>query len=552
MNMKNENNFLPIDQAFADFILRLSGIESDETVKEIILELSAAVRSGAACLELSDGEKKHLIGNCGKAIGEYSVNGLSLPLLFDGNFLYFQKLLKCEIQLAELFLNIAKRPVPALPADTVDDIFAGLSDNSALSPEQLAAINTQKEAVRRSLSKPLAIISGGPGTGKTTVASALLAVELQRTAPDKIALLAPTGKAHVRLKESLLEDSKKFNIPDETRAIFAELPGGTIHRFLGWGKNKVKYGAGNPAPYDLILVDECSMISLHTMTTLLSALPEHARVVLLGDDAQLASIDAGLVFSDLCRASAAAVSGPLHDIVSTLSYNFRAERAAALINFAKSLRAGELPEDMDFQPAPPLKNFAASFEQFINTAQQICSWCEKNTPQTLKDAFKLLDEYKIICPVTKNVNWGTEGINKTVLKTLNISEDSAGVPIMIRHNNYSLELFNGDTGLIIPGKKAVFPGKSEPLPLSLLPEYDIAYAITAHKSQGSGYQKIFLLLPDEEHPLLNRPLIYTAVTRARLTAEVYGKKEVIKKALNLTGNRSSGLPQRLLELNNKQ
>ena len=123
---------------------------------------------------------------------------------------------------------------------------------------------------------------------------------------------------------------------------------------------------------------------------------------------------------------------------------------------------------------------------------------------------------------------------------------------MIRHNNYDLELFNGDTGLIIPGKKAVFPGKAEPFPLAILPEYDIAYAISAHKSQGSGYQKIYLLLPDEEHPLLNRPLIYTAVTRARLKAEVYGKREVIEKALSISGTRSSGLPQRLLDLNAKQ
>ena len=552
MNDKNENNFLPIDQAFADFILRLSGTGSDETVKEIILELSAAVRSGASCLELSEEKRKHLIKNCSRAIGVYPENGLSLPLLLDGKFLYFQKLLKFEIKLAELLFDIASRPVPDLPADTVDDIFADLQKNPALSPAQLAAIDTQKEAVRRSLSKPLAVISGGPGTGKTTVASALLAMELQRTSPNKIALLAPTGKAHVRLKESLLEDSKKFNIPDETRTLFAELPGGTIHRFLGWGKDKTKYSADNPAPFDLVLVDECSMISLHTMTTLLSALPAHTRVVLLGDDAQLSSIDAGLVFSDLCRASVEATSGPLHGIVSNLVYNFRAEKAAELIDLAQNLRQGRLPEKMVFQSTPTLKNFAAAFENIIDAARQICNWCKENTAQSLDEAFKLLDEYKIICPVTKNVNWGTGGINKTVLKTLELEEHSAGVPIMIRHNNYDLELFNGDTGLIIPGKKAVFPGKAEPFPLAVLPEYDIAYAISAHKSQGSGYQHICLLLPDEEHPLLNRPLIYTAVTRARLTAEIYGKREVIEKALSISGTRSSGLPQRLLDLNSKQ
>ena len=120
---------------------------------------------------------------------------------------------------------------------------------------------------------------------------------------------------------------------------------------------------------------------------------------------------------------------------------------------------------------------------------------------------------------------------------------------MIRHNNYDLELFNGDTGLIIPGKKAVFPGKAEPFPLAILPEYDIAYAISAHKSQGSGYQHICLLLPEEEHKLVNRPLIYTAVTRARLSAVIYGNRKVIETALKDTGHRASGLAQRLLQLN---
>ncbi len=117
MNDKNENNFLPIDQAFADFILRLSGAGGDETVKEIILELSAAVRSGASCLELSEEKRKHLIQNCSRAIGIYPENGLSLPLLLDGRFLYFQKLLKFEIKLAELLFDIASRPVPDLPSD---------------------------------------------------------------------------------------------------------------------------------------------------------------------------------------------------------------------------------------------------------------------------------------------------------------------------------------------------------------------------------------------------------------------------------------------------
>ena len=549
MKIDNEKQYSHIDQAFADFILRLTGREQDTVAEQAVLELSDAVSSGASCIEVSDELKKYLLENCAAAIGEYQEKQLTLPLLFDGNYLYFQKLLKYEIFLAELFLDIAQREVPALPAEADTDLLFSTLEKSAASEEKKAAVRTQKEAVKRSLAHPLAVICGGPGTGKTTVASALLAMELQRVAPDRIALLAPTGKAHVRLKESLLEDSQKFDIPENIRKHFENLSGGTIHRFLAWGSRGPKYHAQNPAPYDLILVDECSMISLHTMTALLSALEKNTRVILLGDAAQLASIDAGLIFPDLCSAASAAQDGPLKDIVSTLAYNFRAEKAGELIALAENLREGKLPESTVIPATPPLKKFAETFTQITANARKIRDLCETQTPESLDEAFRLLEEHKIICPVTQNNPFGTQGINKAVLKTLDIDENSYGVPIMIRHNNYDLELFNGDTGLIVPGKKAVFPGKEEPLPLTVLPEYDIAYAITAHKSQGSGYKNVLLLLPEEEHKLVNRPLIYTAVTRARLSAVIYGNRKVIETALKDTGHRASGLAQRLLQLN---
>ena len=545
MNTDKEKQYRHIDQAFADFILRLSGRKEDSVIEKTMLELSSAVSGGASCIEVADELKTYLLENCAAAVGEYQTKGLALPLILDGNYLYFQKLLKYEVQLAELFLDIAKREVPALPdqADT-DKLFSSLEEEDS-TEEKRAAIRTQKEAVKRALAHPLSVICGGPGTGKTTVASALLAMELQRTAPDRIALLAPTGKAHVRLKESLLEDSKKFDIPENIRCHFENLPGGTIHRFLSWGSHGPKYNTENPAPYDLILVDECSMISLHTMTTLLSALEKTTRVVLLGDAAQLASIDAGLIFSDLCQASSEAQSGPLKGIVSTLTYNFRAESAGKLIDLAENLRAGVLPESTEILPTPPLKNFAENFAQVVENAKEIKELCEENSSERLSEAFDLLEEYKIICPVTQKNLFGTEGINNAVLKALDIDENLCGVPIMIRHNNYDLQLFNGDTGLIISGKKAVFPGREEPLSLAILPEYDIAYAITAHKSQGSGYRHVILLLPNEEHALVNRPLIYTAVTRARKTAVIYGDRKVIENALQNTGSRASGLAQRL-------
>ena len=428
MNTDKEKQYRHIDQAFADFILRLSGRKEDSVIEKTMLELSSAVSGGASCIEVADELKTYLLENCAGAVGEYQEKGFSLPLILDGNYLYFQKLLKYEVQLAELFLNIAAREVPALPEEAdADKLFSSLEEEDS-TEEKRAAIRTQKEAVKRALAHPLSVMCGGPGTGKTTVASALLAMELQRTAPDRIALLAPTGKAHVRLKESLLKDSQKFDIPENIRCHFENLPGGTIHRFLSWGSHGPKYKAENPAPYDLILVDECSMISLHTMTTLLSALEKTTRVVLLGDAAQLASIDAGLIFSDLCRASSEAQSGPLKGIVSTLTYNFRAETAGELIALAENLRAGVLPENTEILPTPPLKNFAENFAQVVENAKLIKGHCKKNTSEYLALAFDLLEEYKIICPVTQKNLFGTEGINNAVLKALDIDKNYAAFP----------------------------------------------------------------------------------------------------------------------------
>ena len=240
MNTDKEKQYSHIDQAFADFILRLTGRQEDTVTEQTMLELSAAVKGGASCIEVADALKTHLLENCSAAVGEYQTKGLALPLILDGNYLYFQKLLKYEIKLAELFLDIAAREVPALPAEAdTNKLFSSL-EQKASTEEKRTAIRTQKETVERALVHPLSVICGGPGTGKTTVASALLAMELQRTAPERIALLAPTGKAHVRLKESLLEDSQKFDIPENIRCHFENLPGGTIHRFLAWGSHGPK------------------------------------------------------------------------------------------------------------------------------------------------------------------------------------------------------------------------------------------------------------------------------------------------------------------------
>ena len=539
MTPPEEKIYADIDVEFADLMVRLAGKNASSLLKKYAQELSLAVRSGAGCILVDDEAARAELRKARPAVGCYPVDGWSFPLLLEGNRLYFQRLLRLENRLAELILDLAAGPVPPPPPDRVDEIFSRLPPSPALT--------CQKEAVRNALKHSLAVISGGPGTGKTTVASALLYQELLRTPAPAIAIAAPTGKAHVRLRESLSADAEKFVIPPDFRQRMQDLPGGTIHRLLGWDKSGPKYNAETPLPFDLLLVDECSMISLELMTALMEALRPGARLILLGDRAQLASVESGVVFSDLCEAAGNVPEGhPLHGIESTLVHNFRAQSAPGLVALADSLRAGVLPADHPVLPLPADKRKTAqALAPDLDVFSRLPDLCRRGNDEALKQAFGLLDGFRIICAVNGDIHYGVAGINHIVLSALGLKEDSPGVPVMVTRNTYALDLFNGDTGLIVNDRLVRFPGREDPIPLAALPEYDLAYAITAHKSQGSGYDRVLLLMPPDRSQVMTRELIYTAVTRARKQVTIRGSRELIEEAVTRRFIKNSGLAEKL-------
>ncbi|MBQ9501420.1 MAG: exodeoxyribonuclease V subunit alpha [Lentisphaeria bacterium] len=540
MTPAEEKLYTDLDVEFADLMIRLAGENASVVLKKYALDLASAVRNGAGCIPVKNEAERTELSRARPAVGRYPGDGWAFPLLLEGDRLYFQRLLKLENKLAQLLLGLAVRPVPAPPPDRVDEIFSPLPPSPAL--------DRQKQAVRNALKHPLAIISGGPGTGKTTVASALLYQELLRTPAPRIAIAAPTGKAHVRLREALSADAAKFAIPEEFRQRIQTLPGGTIHRLLEWGKSGSARSSDAPLPYDLLLVDECSMISLELMTALLEALRPGARLIMLGDRAQLASVDSGVVFSDLCEAAGNAPAGhPLHGIESTLSYNFRARSAPGLVALADSLRRGELAPDQPILPLPAgRRKTADALAPDLEVFSDLSGLCRKGDAEALKQAFALLDKFRIICAVNGDAPYGVSGVNRIVLAALGLEEDSPGVPVMVTRNTYALDLFNGDTGLIVNGGLVRFPGRDDAIPLAALPGHDIAYAITAHKSQGSGYDRVLLLLPPARSQVVTRELIYTAVTRARKEVTIRGVRELIAEAVSRRFVKNSGLAGKLL------
>jgi len=532
--------YADIDLEFADFIVRLAGENACPVLKRHALELSSAVRNGAACIPVENEAAEEELRKAFPAVGCFPENGWSTPLILEGKRLYFQRLLRMENKLVSLFLELARGEVPAPPPDRVDEVFSPLPPSDA--------VEHQKKAVRNALTHPLAIISGGPGTGKTTAASALLYQELLRSPAPAIAIAAPTGKAHFRLREALSRDAEKFAIPEGYRQQIRSLPGGTIHKLLGWGKNGPKYGPAHPLPFDLVLLDECSMISLELMAALLEALRPGARLIMLGDRAQLSSVDSGVVFSDLCQAAEDAPQGhPLHGVMTFLAHNFRAQSAPGLVALAEAIRAGRLPAEQEVLPLPGDRSrMAQALAPAVEAFSGLSELCRKGDPDALKQAFSLLEKFKIICAVNGDACYGLAGINRIVLSLLGLREDSPGVPVMVGKNSYELDLFNGDTGLVISGRQVRFPGREDALPLASLPKSDIAYAITAHKSQGSGYDRVLLVMPPEGSSVMTRELIYTAVTRARHQVTIRGGRDVIEECVAHRFIKNSGLAQKLL------
>jgi exodeoxyribonuclease V alpha subunit len=509
--------------------------------------------------------------------------GQQTPLILDdAHRLYLGRYWWFEQQVAEALL------LRAVNVDRDELDLSLLKDSlQRMFPAEGDAIDWQMIAAAIALLRRFAVISGGPGTGKTHTVTSILALLVEQSAgkPLTIALAAPTGKAAARLTESIRKARSQINCSDEIKAQIPE-EAVTLHRLLGVrpGKVEPRHHAENPLRINVLVVDEASMIDLPMMARLLSALPPHARLILLGDKDQLASVEAGSVFADISARSEASsyseaiagqlkvctgmqlpageTTGSLGDSVALLRKSYRFEGDTGIGALAKAINLGTgvleiLKNGADGVSYRTLRE--AEIEKAISSLA-VDAYANCFASQSPWEAIEKFNAFRILCAVRRGPA-GVEQVNRTVEAALRarglIQEQGAhykGRPVMVTRNDYSLGLFNGDIGIIWPDPAAngalracfILPDASmRRVPPSRLPEHETAFAMTVHKSQGSEFDCVLMLLPLEQNEVLTRELLYTGITRAKREVEVWGSDEIVSHCVQTKIKRASGLAEKL-------
>jgi exodeoxyribonuclease V alpha subunit len=502
------------------------------------------------------------------------------PLVLADERLYLNRLYQAE-QLVKQ--QISQRVDAVLPMTAA----IGAQLDGLFPPTSHTEPDWQKLACAMALQRRFAIITGGPGTGKTTTVVKLLSLLQQGAAHSlNIKLAAPTGKAAVRLTESISGALSRLPA-DLAAAIPTEVT--TLHRLLGAQPNRrsFKHDSDNPLQLDVLVVDEASMVDLEMMAALLAALPEQAQLVLLGDKDQLSSVEAGSVLGDLCRG--AELGGYNNDTLALLtpfsiptlaswqgngsvlnqatvmlrhSHRFAADsgigQLAAAVNRGDSSATALFTQFADIEllaadsPVAIKTTVVAGYRHYLQLMQQP----QANREQWAAAVLGGYSRFQLLCAL-RSGDWGVEGLNQQIAAWLTSAGliDArqhwyAGRPVMMQRNNYSLGLMNGDIGITLQDPlsnqlRVVFQladGSLKWVLPSRLTEVDTAFAITVHKSQGSEFNHCCLVLPPDNSPLLSRELLYTGITRAKQQFTLLcANPALLQQAIARRVARSSGL-----------
>ncbi|WP_182525294.1 exodeoxyribonuclease V subunit alpha [Nocardioides dongkuii] len=428
----------------------------------------------------------------------------------------------------------------------------------------------QRAAALAAVRQWTTVLTGGPGTGKTTTVAGLLTLLTDQAEATgrrlRIALTAPTGKAAARLQQAVEEAQRAERFTDDDRARLADVGASTLHRLLGWrpeSSTRFRHHRGNKLPHDVVVVDETSMVSLTMMARLLEAVRPDARLVLVGDADQLASVEAGAVLSDLVQGLAARAPEAVASLRTTHRYGRSIGELAEALRDGDGdrvlalLRGGdpamELVDPDDGAAMAGLQGLLVDHALAVRAAA---------LDGDAAAALAALDRHRLLC-AHREGPWGVQHWNRQVERWLGDAtgqpvgaawghEWYAGRPLLVTANDYGLDLFNGDTGVVLregEDLRAVIAGVREHLRLapSRLGDVDTLHAMTVHKSQGSQAREITVLLPPEDSPLLTRELFYTAVTRAEERVRVVGSEAAVRVAVAARAQRATGLRRRLAE-----
>ena len=531
-------DFEPADVHVAQRLTALS----QETAPEVALAVQLAVRAlrgGSVCVDLRAAapEVGLVADDWLAAVAASPLAGAPPVLRLFGDLLYLDRYWLEEQQVCDDVLAlVAARPPGQLP------------DVLRLFPDAYAE---QRAAAQMALTQGLTVLTGGPGTGKTTTVARLLALLAEqatlagRPAP-RIALAAPTGKAAARLQEAVQAEVDRLDPADSVR--LTGLQATTVHRLLGSRpdtSSRFRHHRGNRLPHDVIVVDETSMVSLTMMARLLEAVRPETRLLLVGDPDQLASVEAGAVLADLVdglgahRVAALTTSHRFGETIGTLAAAVRAGDADAALTV---LAAGG--PHIEWLP-----NTDGLRDVLLPQALRLREACVLGDADA---ALATLDEHRLLC-AHRHGPVGVTHWNRQVQRWLTEATGDplwanwyAGRPILVTANDYGLKLYNGDTGVTVaaPDGLRVAIGTQRFVP-GRLAEVETMHAMTIHKSQGSQADEVTVLLPAQDSRLLTRELLYTAVTRAKTRVRVVGSADEVRAAISRQAVRATGLGRRL-------
>ena len=611
--------FSSLDIHFADFAARLAETETPAIPLAAAL-VSRKTSEGNICLDLAEFASKalptdtivndhdryvcpalsdwieQLLGS--GVAGDGSIN---IPLVIDPKGrLYLHRYWEYE----KSVVNFMKQRAPSVIED-IDYVRLKTDVQKLFRPQSPGKTDWQKIGAITAVTRSFTVISGGPGTGKTSTVARILALlysQYERKKNPRILLAAPTGKAASRLQEAIGAANLlpgKVEIPQAT----------TLHRMLGTipGSPYFRYNRNTPLEADIIIIDEASMVDLPLMAKLMQAVPDSARLVLLGDRHQLASVQPGSVLGDICRTeSLHQFSDPFRRLIEEISgkdsfpeterisqsscpeledsfvelvANYRFPDESAIARLSRAVKTGDSDKAVALLSADknsrvlwsdiPAK---AEVEEKLHSWDGFAAYASLLRAEDADACFAVLDNFRILCALRKGP-YGMEWINSLLARRLAVesrktssqSESSLrvtappilpGQPVMITKNDYNLKLFNGDVGVTMPA-----PGRNNPFRIffkkedgnmrdigqAMLPEHETVFAMTVHKSQGSEFDRVLIILPDLDSPLLTRELLYTAITRAREKVEIWGRKEIFHAAVKRRIKRTSGLTDKLWE-----
>ncbi|MGC9975535.1 MAG: exodeoxyribonuclease V subunit alpha [Syntrophales bacterium] len=615
----NNKYFSDLDVHFARFMWRLSGSQVPEILLAAAL-LSRFTREGNICLDLPSVEGRTVSDN------DNGTDAIVLPALAKWSDI----LMRCKVvgrpgdykplildNRSRLYLHRYWEYERALVDFIKDRIQNGDDENndrdikegnielfreslSRLFPRTLDDDGQARIAAVTAFLKRFSVIAGSPGTGKTTVVAKVLAllVEQSKGKVLRIAIAAPTGKAAFRLQESIRKNREKLASPDAVKAAIPD-NARTIHRLLGSLRNSpyFRFNKRNPLPFDLVVVDEASMVDLPLMSKLVQAMPSEARLILLGDRDQLSSVEPGAILGDICggeepksysanfAATFKAITGHdlagfdagstagVQDCIVGLKKNYRFAEDKGISRACKEVNAGNGLSAMSIMRSGIYGDISWSDVRGPDTmASGVRDVVNKRFKKYLKatelhghseDVLDFFEEFRILCAVRQGP-FGVVALNRLVervLKEANLLQPEgqwySGRPIMITRNDYNLRLFNGDVGVILPDcgqdneLRAFFRdggGNIRKFPPVMLPEHETVFAMTVHKSQGSEFDTVLFILPDYDSPVLTRELIYTGITRAKKNVKIWGREEIFRAAVSRRIIRKSGLYDALYSL----